>query len=87
MKRLTAFYVPFGCFIWLQMPMEISSATEVFQRQLTKALEALQVVKIIVDDSFLAGEAQDDKEPEQDHNQKRCAFLQRCRDKNIKWNA
>uniref|UniRef100_A0A3B3SK60 ribonuclease H n=1 Tax=Paramormyrops kingsleyae TaxID=1676925 RepID=A0A3B3SK60_9TELE len=68
------------------MPMGISPAPEIFQRKLTQALEGLHGIYIIADDILITGEGDTMCLAHRDHDSKLTAFLQRCREKNIKLN-
>ena len=49
---LTTFNTPFGRYRWLRMPFEISSAPEVWQKQMNQIVEGLAGIEVIADDWF-----------------------------------
>ena len=68
------------------MPFGISPAPEEFQRRLDQALAGLNGCKAIADDILVFGCGANDEEAVRDHDEKRIALLQRCRDKGVKLN-
>ena len=51
----TTFDTPFGRFRWLRMPFGVSSAPEVWQRNMKEATEGLRGVEVITDDFLVSG--------------------------------
>lgn len=71
---------------WLRMPNGISLAPEVFQARIQAALSQLKGVYCIADDALITGTGQTLEEAQRDHDANLIAFLNRCRQKNIKLN-
>ncbi|XP_064597501.1 uncharacterized protein K02A2.6-like [Liolophura sinensis] len=82
----TTFETPWGRYRWLRMPFGISTAPEEFQRRINEALEGLDGVKVVHDDVLVFGVGDTDQEADEDHDRKVIAFMDRCREKNIKLN-
>ena len=83
---LTTFNTPFGRYRWKRMPYGISSAPEVFQRQMCETVEGLRGVEVVPDDLVVVGFGDTDEEAARDHDQNLDAILQHCKEKNIKLN-
>jgi len=60
------------------MPFGVSSAPEISQRKMHKALEGLQGVDVITDDFLVWGFGDTVDEAVKDHDQNVAAFLKRC---------
>ena len=82
---LTTFNTPFGRYRWKRMPFGIKSAPEVFQRRMHEVVEGLQGVEVVADDFVVVGCGNAD-EATQNHDQNLDAFLQRCKERNLKLN-
>ena len=54
-QLLTTFMTPHGRFAFKRVPFGISSAPEIFQRKMTKLLEGLDGVEVIMDDILVHG--------------------------------
>ena len=67
------------------MPFGIKSAPEVFQRRMHEVVEGLQGVEVVADDFVVVGCGNAD-EATQNHDQNLDAFLQRCKERNLKLN-
>ena len=76
---LTTFGTPWGRYRWLRMPFGISPAPEEFQKRLDAAMEGLEGVVPIFDDSIVFGVGDTYEAAVEDHDRKLTAFLQRCR--------
>ena len=83
---LTTFGTPWGRFRWTRMPFGISPAPEEFQRRLEQALEGLEGVKPIFDDTLIFGVGETQAEALADHDAKWRALFERCRKKGVKLN-
>ena len=81
---LTTFNTPFGRYCWKRMPFGINSAPEVWQRMMQEHIEGLYGVEVIADDFVVVGFGNTPEEWHADHDRNVCAFLQRCREKNLK---
>ena len=57
-RLLTTFLTPFGHFHFNKLPIEISSAPEIFQRRMSKILEGLLGVLCYMDDILIFGTGQ-----------------------------
>ena len=68
------------------MPFGISSAPEVFQRQMCETVEGLRDVEVVADDPVVVGFGDTDEEAARDHDQNLDAILQHCKEKNIELN-
>ena len=77
---LTTFNTPFGRYRFTRMPFGIKSAEEVFQKKFDEVCENLEGCFKIVDDVIISGKSK------QEHDHNLMAFLQRCREKNIRIN-
>ena len=77
---LTTFNTPFGRYRFTRMPFGIKSAQEVFQKKFDEVCENLEGCFKIVDDVIISGKSK------QEHDQNLMAFLQHCREKNIRIN-
>ena len=75
---LTTFHTPFGRYRWKRIPFGISSAPEVFQRQMHELIEGLQGIEVIADDFVAVGCGDTQEEAVHSHDQHLEAFLQRC---------
>ena len=83
---LTTFNTPFGRYRWKRMPFGISSAPEVWQRKMREHIEGLSGVEVIADDFVVVGYGNTPAEWQEDHDKNVCAFLDRCRERNLKLN-
>ena len=57
-QKLTTFITPFGRYFCLRLPFGISSAPEIFQREMQKALGDIEGVICQMDDILVCGESQ-----------------------------
>ena len=80
---MTTFNSPFGRYRWLRMPFGISSAPEVFQRNMHQLIEDLDGIEVIADDFLVYGKGNSNEEAIADHDKNLQAFLQRCEDCNV----
>ena len=85
-SMLTTFNTPFGRYRWKRMPFGISSAPEVWQRRMREHIEGLKGVEVIADDFVIVGYGNTPAEWQSDHDQNVRAFLDRCRERNLKPN-
>ncbi|CAB4017096.1 Transposon Ty3-G Gag-Pol poly, partial [Paramuricea clavata] len=83
-SRFTTFNTPFGRYCWKRMPFGISSAPEVWQRKMHEHVEGLHGVEVIADDFVVVGFGSTPEEWNADHDRNVRAFLERCREKNLK---
>ena len=83
---LTTFNTPFGRYRWKRMPFGINSAPEVWQRRMREHIEGLKGVEVIADDFVIVGYGNTPAEWQSDHDQNVCAFLNHCRERNLKLN-
>lgn len=83
---LTTFNTPFGRYRWKRMPFGIKSAPEVWQRKMREHMEGLKGVKVIADDFVIVGYGDTPTEWQADHDRNVRAFLDRCRERNLKLN-
>ncbi|KAL9978343.1 hypothetical protein ACROYT_G015844 [Oculina patagonica] len=83
---LTSFNSPFGRYRWARMPFGISSAPEVWQRRMHEFVEDLEGVEVIADDFLIAGFGATDAEVNASLEKNERAFLQKCREWNLKLN-
>jgi len=83
---LTTFATPWGRYRWNRLPFGLSPAPEEFQRRLEDALNGLENVQPIYDDILIHGSGDTIEEATADHDRKLCDFLQRCREKGVKFN-
>ena len=85
-SMLTTFNTPFGRYRWKRMPFGINSAPEVWQRRMREHIEGLKGVEVIADDFVIVGYGNTPAEWQSDHDQNVRAFLNRCRERNLKLN-
>ena len=85
-SMLTTFNTPFGRYRWKRMPFGINSAPEVWQRRMREHIEGLKGVEVIADDFVIVGYSNTPAEWQSDHDQNVRAFLNRCRERNLKLN-
>eukprot|EP00834_Sanchytrium_tribonematis_P008014 NODE_833_length_3618_cov_0.950270.p2 type:complete len:129 gc:universal NODE_833_length_3618_cov_0.950270:1671-1285(-) len=52
-QQYTAFSLPWGTYIWLRMPMGISTAPEAFQELMTSLIDHLSYVLVYIDDILI----------------------------------
>jgi len=83
---LTMFNSPFGRYCWAHMPFGISSAPEVWQRQMHEFIEDLEGAEVIADDFLIAGFGASDTEVNASLEKNERAFLQKCCEWNLKLN-
>ena len=83
---LTTFNTPFGRYLWKGMPFGITSAPEVWQRKMRENIGGLKGVEVIADDFVVVGYGDTPAEWQEDHNKNVVAFLDRCRERNMKLN-
>ena len=80
----TTFNTPFGRYCWKRMPFGINSAPEVWQRKMQEHVEGLHGVEVIADDFVVVGFGNTPEEWNADHDRNVRAFLERCREKNLR---
>ena len=68
------------------MPLGINSAPEVWQRKMREHIEGLTGVEVIADDFVIVGFRNTPAEWQADHDRNVSAFLDRCRERNLKLN-
>ena len=83
---LTMFSMPWSRYRWTRMPFGISPAPEEFQRRLDNALQGLDGVMPIFDDTLIFGAGNTETEAMADHDAKLRALMQCCHEKGIKLN-
>ena len=66
---LTTFWIPFGRYRYLRMPIGISSAPEEFQRRMHAALQGLQGLEVIADDLLVFGCGETEEDCQKDHDE------------------
>ena len=77
---LATFNTPYGRYRSTRMPFGIKSTQEVFQKKVDEVCENLEGCFKIGDDVIISGKSK------QEHDQNLMAFLQHCREKNIRIN-
>ena len=80
----TTFNTPFGRYCWKRMPFGINSAPEAWQRKMQEHVEGLHGVEVIADDFVVVGFGNTPEEWNADHDRNVRAFLERCREKNLR---
>ena len=83
---LTTFNTPFGRYRWQRLPFGISSAPEVFQRKMHELIEGLKGIEVVADDFIVVGYVDTMEEANRNHDNTLMAFLERCRERNVKLN-
>ena len=68
------------------MPFGIKSAPEVWQRKMREHVEGLKGVEVIADDFVIVGYGNKPAEWQAEHDRNVCAFLDRCRERNLRLN-
>ena len=84
---LTTFNTPFGRYRWQQLPFSISSAPEVCQCKMHELIEGLAGIEVIADDFIVVGYGDTIKEANCNHDNTLMAFLEWCRERNVKLNV
>ncbi|XP_031330691.1 uncharacterized protein LOC116161478 [Photinus pyralis] len=79
-QLLTTFISPFGRWAFKKLPMGITSAPERFQREMWEALEGLDGIINVADDTLVFGSTREE------HDRRLQLVLQRCSEKGIKLN-
>ena len=82
----TTFNTPFGRYRWKRMPFGICSAPEIWQRTMHEFVEDLEGVEVIADDFLIAGFGTTDDEVNLSLESNERAFLEKCRQWNLKLN-
>ena len=85
-SMLTTFNTPFCRYRWKRMPFGINSAPEVWQRKMREHIEGLKGVEVIADDFVIVRYGNTPAEWQSDHYKNARAFLDRCREINLKLN-
>ena len=80
----TTFNTPFGRYCWKRMLFGINIAPEVWQRKMQELVEGLHGVEVIADDFVVVGFGNTPEEWNADHDRNVRAFLERCREKNLR---
>lgn len=80
------FNTPFGRYRGKRMPFGINSALEVWQCKMREHIEGLKVVEVIADDFVIIGFGNMPAEWQTDHDGNMRAFLDHCRERNLKLN-
>ena len=83
---LTCMNTPFGRYRWLRMPFGLKVSSEIFQKQLHRALHDLEGVVCVADDIVVIGSGLTDAEAMSSHDSRMRALLNRCGELNIKLN-
>ena len=78
---LTTMITPFGRYKWRRLPFGLSVSSEIFQRNLSQALEGVQSAICIADDIALMGKN------DEHHDDQLNQLLTRCQQKGIKLNS
>ena len=79
----TTLNTPFVRYCWKRRPFGINSAPEVWQRKMQEHVEGLHGVKVMADDFVVVGFGTPE-EWNADHDCNVRAFLERCREKNLR---
>jgi hypothetical protein len=79
-SRLTTFITPFGRFCFTRIPFGITSAPEIFQREMTSMLSGLDGTEVIIDDILVYGKTLDE------HNSRLEKTLERIQESGLKLN-
>ena len=79
-SELTTFNTPFGRYRYLRMPMGITCASEVFQREMVHQFGEMEGVEIVVDDILVHGRSYEE------HNKRLTNVLKKAREINLKLN-
>ena len=82
----TTFNTPFGRYRWKRMPFGICSAPEIWQRTMHEFVEDLEGLEVIADDFLIAGFGTTDDEVNLNLESNERAFLEKCRQLNLKLN-
>ena len=85
-RELTAFGTPQGNYRYKRLPMGITPASKAFQTKMIEQFQGINGVSIIQDDSLVEGFGNNSDQAINNHNQNLRAYLQRCRERNIKIN-
>ena len=85
-SSLTTFNTPFERYRWKRIAFGINSAPEVRQRKMREHNEGLKGVEVTADDFGIVGFGNTPAEWQTDHDRNVRAFLERCRERNLKLN-
>ena len=85
-RELTAFGTPQGNYRYKRLPMGITPASKAFQTKMIEQFQGINGVSIIQDDCLVEGFGNNSDQAINNHNQNLRAYLQRCRERNIKIN-
>ena len=83
---LTTFNTLFGRYKWKRMPFGISSAPEVFQRQMHTFIEGLAGCEVVADDLLVVVHGTTMTEAEKDHDHNLLSLLERCQQESLRLN-
>ena len=84
---LTTFSTPYGRFKWNRLPFGLSSAPEIFQRNLDQCIQGLPCVARIVDDLLIWGDGETIEKAMQDHGVNVEMMLEWAQSANLKLNT
>ena len=84
---LTTFNTPFGRYRWKRLPFGICSAPEIFQRKMHQLIEVLFGVEVVADDFVVVGFGDNEVDKHRSHDANLLAFIQRCEQSGVKFNA
>ena len=85
-QNLLVFDTPYGLYKWKRLPFGINAASEIFQKQLYKAVGNLQGVVCVADDIIVYGAGVNDADALRNHDENLENLLQKCRENNIRLN-
>lgn len=83
---LTCMNTPFGRYRWLRMPFGLKVSSEIFQKQLHRALWDVEGVVCVADDIVVIGCGLTNEDAMASHDSRMRALLKRCEELNIKLN-
>ena len=83
-SKLTTFDTLFGGYLWKRLPFGLNVSSKIFQKRLNQALDRLEGLLTLHDDMVICGAGNTDGESVKDHDIRHTAFLERCREPEIK---
>ena len=83
-SELTTFASPFGRYRWLHLPFGLKVSSEIFQKKLLATVDDLTGMEYIHDDVITYGAGDTGEIASADHDRNLLAFLNRCRERNIR---
>lgn len=85
-KKLTAFWTPFGRYVFKRLAFGLKPASEIYQQRQHEIVDGLDGVQVIHDDIIVYGRGESDENAWQDHNLNLDRVLARLSESKLKLN-